>query len=349
MATKYTLQTFHIGDVDEPTGRQLNAFWNEMRLERMPDDPPIPFEEDWQGWQNFPDFEELIVSIMRQAPGGPIIAASESFSWLTEDNQHLLFFEINVAIPYRRQGYGRQLLRQVSELARQKGKRLLMTETCDRIPAGEAFMQRLGAAPGLRSRTNQLRVAEIGLRLRPLLARWLADGPSERFQLGFWERTYPDEHLEGVVELFKIVHDEPKEDLDMEDHTYTADQLRQMEKENLARGVERWTVYVQERASGRFCGFSEVFWNPNRPFILWQGFTGVNPDFRGLGLGRWMKAAMLERVLRDRPEVEVIRTGNANSNRYMLAINNELGFKPYIDWTVWQIETEKVFSYLNPD
>jgi len=198
----------------------------------------------------------------------------------------------------------------------------------------------------MHSRTNQLFVEDIDMEL---LERW-ADNSSGRFdafELGYWDGVYPEKQIEGVHDLFQIVKDEPKDDLDFEDREITVEQLRQMEQYQLARGVERWTCYALEVATGRFCGFTEVFWNPNRPTLLNQGFTGVNPTFRGKSLGRLMKATMMERVLRERPQVEKIRTGNANSNQFMLAINNELGFKPYIDWTVWQIDTVKVLEYLS--
>jgi hypothetical protein len=55
---------------------------------------------------------------------------------------------------------------------------------------------------------------------------------------------------------------------------------------------------------------------------------------------------MMQKILKERPEVEFIRTRNANSNAPMLKINVEMGFKPYIANTVWQIETEKVENYL---
>ena len=58
---------------------------------------------------------------------------------------------------------------------------------------------------------------------------------------------------------------------------------------------------------------------------------------RGHKLGLWMKAAMLDRILRERPEAKVIRTGNANTNAQMLGINTQLGFKVAWQSMLWQL------------
>lgn len=55
---------------------------------------------------------------------------------------------------------------------------------------------------------------------------------------------------------------------------------------------------------------------------------------------------MLEEVLKAKPDVRFIRTGNADSNDAMLKINRDMGFKPYKAVTVWQLETEKLAAYL---
>jgi mycothiol synthase len=87
---------------------------------------------------------------------------------------------------------------------------------------------------------------------------------------------------------------------------------------------------------------------PTRAEFVFQGNTGVFPAYRNRGLGRWLKAAMLEKVVRERPQVRFVRTDNADVNAPMLKINNKLGFEPYLAETFWQVETEKVQAYLRP-
>ena len=58
---------------------------------------------------------------------------------------------------------------------------------------------------------------------------------------------------------------------------------------------------------------------------------------RGHRLGLWMKAVMLDRIMRERPDAKYIRTGNANTNSQMLGINTQLGFKMAWQSTLWQL------------
>jgi GNAT superfamily N-acetyltransferase len=323
----------------------FNRCSNRMRAERLPDDPPIPVEETSQGLKNFPEYLQMTVWTAWSTEEPEIVAYGLA-QYSLEDNLHMATFGISVLPEFRRQGLGRAFLSRVVQVASEQDRRLLITNTTGRIPAGEAFMQRIGAEKGLETHINQLVIADLD---RDLLRQW-QERAQERgagFELGLWEGRYPEEDIDAIVELHSLLNQQPLGDLDLEDFTYSAENLRQTEKTTFARGNERWTLFVREVESGRFAGYTEVLWNPNRSAIIGQGMTGVFPEFRNRGLGRWLKAAMLDKILAERPQARFVRTGNADMNAPMLKINDELGFKPYIAEAVWQVETEKVGEYLS--
>ena len=340
-----TLRPFDLVGASDREYAALNRHFNLAKAEILPDDPPTPLEEMVARMRNIPPFVSLHPWAGWSADGEEMVASLVATFLKTEENKHLLQFEIEVHPDYRRRGVGRELLRLAVGVARQEGRWLMMTGTNGRVPTGEAFMEHIGAERGLEEHTNQLLLADLN---PALVASWQAEGQKRAagFALGFWDGPYPEDQLEAIAALNEVMNTAPREKLDMEDMHFTPEHLRQMEQGMVAAGTLRWTLYASEGGTGRFAGFTEVTWNPNRPLVVSQGGTGVFPEFRGLGLGRWMKAAMLERVLRDRPEAKFVRTGNADSNVAMLGINQALGFKPYLSHCVWQVETEKAAAYL---
>jgi len=325
--------------------RVENDFSNRIRAERLPDDPPIPLEEQIQNFRNIPPFiyvQAWVVSLPKQSE---IIAHGIIDFRLTEDNKHVAEVVVEVLPEFRRQGIAHQLLALVVDVAQREHRTLLIGNTTERVPAGEAFTNRLGANAGMTAHTNQLKLSELD---RNLIRAWQAQAVDRAsgFELGLWDGVYPEEDLQGIVELWHVMNSAPRGSLQIEDFKMTPEIVRAQEKSMVARGTERWTLYVREKSTGKFAGYTEVFWNANRPTILQQAATAVFPHYRNHGLGRWLKAAMLDKVLRDRPQVEFIRTDNADSNAPMLKINHELGFKPYMSQTMWQIETAKVLEYL---
>ncbi len=340
-----TIRPFDLAGASDNEYAALNRHFNRARAETLPDDPPTPLEETVARMRNIPPFVSLHPWAGWSADGEEIVASMVASFLKTEENRHLLQFEINVDPEYRRRGVGRELLRLAALVARREGRRLMMAGTNGRVPAGAAFLERIGAERGLEEHTNQLALADLD---PALVARWQAEGRERAagFALSFWDGPYPEDQLGAIAALNEVMNTAPREKLDMEDMHFTPEHLRQMEQGMVAAGTQRWTLYACKGETGRFAGFTEVWWNPNRPLVVSQGGTGVFPEFRGRGLGRWMKAAMLDRVLRERPQAGFVRTGNADSNAAMLGINEALGFKPYLSHCVWQVETEKVLAYV---
>ena len=339
------IRPFDLAAATDAEYAAVNRHYNRARAETLPDDPPTPLEEIVARMRNIPPFVALHSWAGWSADGGEILASATASFLKTEENRHLLQFEITIDAEVRRRGIGRELLRLAVGVARREGRRLMMTGTNGAVPAGAAFMERLGAERGLEEHTNQLVLADLDM---DLLAQWQEKGQERAagFTLGFWDGPYPEDQLSAIAALNEVMNTAPREKLDMEDMHFTPEHLRQMEQMMTAAGTQRWCLYAAEAGTGRFAGFTELFWNPNRPLVAGQGGTGVFPEFRGRGLGRWMKAAMLARLLRERPEAQFVRTGNADSNAAMLGINHALGFKPFRSHCVWQVETEKAAAYV---
>ena len=340
-----TLTSFDFRNSDTATYAAATAFFNRMNAERLPDDPPHTLEENIAGWRSIPDFVDIEAWGVWRNADQTVVAAGSVDHLVTGQNEHVVEFTVEVLPEFRRQGLGTQLLRQIVAVTQRKQRTLMITNTDERIPAGALCVERLGARRGIENHTNQLRMHDLN---RALVEKWLAAGKANEgeFELGFWDGAYPDADLPQVLRVFDVMNTMPRDALELEDTHFTAEHVRQMEESRKARGVTHWTSYARERASGNVVGFSDVYWHPARPAILIQGNTGVFPEYRNRGIGRWLKAAMLDKVLREKPQVQFVRTSNADSNAPMLKINFELGFEPYMSQTIWQVETEKVARYL---
>ena len=259
------------------------------------------------------------------------------------ENKHMMGASVDVLPEYRRRGLATSLLHKVLGVAQTEDRTLILGNT--NIPAGAAFAERLGARAGIQVSISQLVLTDLDPNL---LRRW-QEGAAEAasdFELGLWTGPYPEEDIEAVAVMRGVMNTAPRGELEIEDNTVTPKDLRQDEAYFAARTMERWTFYVRHKPSGELAGYTDVLWNPEEPENLQQGDTGVLPAYRGHSLGKWLKAAMLEKVLRERPQVKRVRTGNADSNAPMLAVNRALGFKPYLSETVWQLEREKLEAYL---
>lgn len=126
----------------------------------------------------------------------------------------------------------------------------------------------------------------------------------------------------------------------------TPEVIRRFETFLAKSSREIWTINARERATGMLAGLTQVVWDPATPEHLTQGGTSVLEQYQNRGLGRWLKAAMLEKVLHDRPQVKRIRTSNAVTNAPMLKINTELGFMLHNRHTRWEVTPEGTEAYL---
>lgn len=344
---KWLIQQVIPSELTQAQWQAIHALALTLRQESLPDDPPPTLDEVIQSWSIHPPVVEERAWVVwdKQAPEHTPRAVGYNRSTIIhmEENAHLCQIYIGVHPDVRRQGLGRQLLSHSAAFAQETGRRLIIVESNSNCPAGGAFLQAAGATQGLSMDVVQLDLGDVD---HSLLHGWI-ERAAERaggFEVGFWDGPYPDEALEQVGKVKASMDEAPRQDLDVEDFKWTPEVLRQLDETLVQRQITRWTIYAQEKTTGNLAGFTEIFWSPGNQIVGQQGETGVLNEYKNRGLGRWIKAAMLEKVLAERAETRYIRTGNATTNAPMQKINQELGFKLFRSAWVWQLSVDQALA-----
>lgn len=233
------------------------------------------------------------------------------------------------------------VLAELLRLARADGRTSVIAWG-DHTPAADAFWTGLGAELRYTEQESRLDLAAVD---PELMARWIEAGPTD-LELVHWARRCPEDRIDALVATANAMNDAPTDELDMADTVVDAAMVRAEIEARAARGLEYRGV-LAVTAGGEAAGATEVFVNRHRPAASWQWSTVVLPAHRGRGIGRWVKAAMWQRLRAVEPEVTALQTGNAASNAHMLAINAEMGFQPTHLTACWQADLETLESALS--
>ncbi len=208
--------------------------------------------------------------------------------------------------------------------------------------SADQFWTGLGAELRYTEQESSLDMASVDPQL---MARWIEAGPAD-LELVHWARRCPEEWIDAVVATANAMKDAPTDDLEMADTVVDAAMVRAEIEARAALGLEYQGV-LAVTPDGEAAGTTEVFVNRHRPAASWQWSTVVLPAHRGRRIGRWVKAAMWQRLRATEPEVTGLQTGNAASNAHMLAINTEMGFQPTHLMGCWQAELEALDAALS--
>ena len=202
--------------------------------------------------------------------------------------------------------------------------------------SGHAFMKWVGAEPKMRSIESRLKLQEVEW---PMIERWVAEGQkrSPRTKLEIYDGPIPKAlRADYAPQLSAMLNTIPFEGLDHGEIVITPEVMREFYARLAVTRTVQQTVLARE-PNGVISGITDTGWAPHHRTIIYQWFTGVRPDARGRGLGKWIKAAMLLHLRELYPDAQWIATDNAGSNAPMLKINRAIGFKSYREGTAYQI------------
>jgi GNAT superfamily N-acetyltransferase len=341
----YTI-TLHdpVNDTDDEVAER-NEFNNALTAEVLPDEPPTPLDQAIAMTRAMPERHQRWSFRARDAQGNLVGSASTRIDPDHDDNPEVLFAGVNVVAEHRRNGLGSQLLNELIAVAQAEGRTRLVGHTIDTIEAGLAFAREVGADAKQALHLNHLVLADVD---RPMLERWVAEGPvrADDYELIGWDGSVPDEHMADWLDLVLVMNTAPRDALEVNDFTLTEQEIRESEKVSEAAGYAPWALVARRKSDGAWAGFHDVTYDPTNEQVVWVGATGVRPEHRGHALGKWLKAAMTLRVFDERPTVTEIRTGNADSNDAMLGINKEMGYKPLIAQTTWELSVDAAEAWV---
>lgn len=194
------------------------------------------------------------------------------------------------------------------------------------MESGDRFVQHLGGIQTCKFSGMRLELKNVDWKM---VDQWL-EIPSKN-DTGWSVETHTkvtDQFITDVLDLSFAIHN----DLININHNDTKILMEAEEKgwrdsgKYLEKFMKHYYCLLVKDSDGKTIGYTEAGIGHEDNTKLSQYVTGVAKEHRGKGVGKYLKALMLDLVRTKHPEVTYITTGNNDMNAPMLDINTKLGF-----------------------
>lgn len=317
--------------------RALARFRQVLDRERVPEDPPTPLDLVARRLRNRPPTLKPLDWVVRE--GSDVVAMATIARWTNLTNERWRETEILVRPDRRRRGIAKSLLRRIADAS---GDDVTISANTSSRLDGAGFAERVGAKAALEARISELSLAEVD---RAMVAEWARIDPPG-YRLAWIDDVIPDELMENVLAAYNAMNTAPKGELTFGEELTNAEMVRGWERTRHDNGGLQWILLAIHDATGATAGYTELGRHPETPWVVGQHGTAVIPAHRGRGIGKWVKARMIERVFAEWGDARCVRTGNAYVNAPMLSINDRLGFRVTFSVTAWEIAIADMRRYL---
>jgi GNAT superfamily N-acetyltransferase len=301
--------------------------------EVLPGDPPVPSQQRMLDWRNQLDTEGLCRWVVWK---GPEIVATSGLQVDLIQNLQNAYGWVYVHPQHRGSSYGRAVATPLLDAAEADGRTRFAIGINDGR-SEEALAERAGMKSAYREKVSRLIFDEIDW---TLMESWMARATERAsdYELLFLPSPIDEANLQAYCDMMFVMNSAPQEDyVEDEDEVMTPEIWRDIEAKIGVHAEREILTYVaRHRPTGKFAGFTTVAHKRLQPDLVEQWDTGVDPDHRNKGIGRWVKAAMAFKLRELYPTIRRIDTENAGSNAPMLGINIEMGFRPILIQNVWQ-------------
>ena len=166
--------------------------------------------------------------------------------------------------------------------------------------------------------------------------RAYAEERSRDYRVRLWADRAPAELLPDLAVLAtRMSTDAPSAGLEQDEDAWTVE--RWLEHEELEAGSPRTILYAaaEHVPSGRLAGYTELSVPVETSRGIEQRDTIVMREHRGHRLGMLLKIANIQHLQERHPDHPEITTFNAEENRYMLDVNEAVGFVAFAYEGAW--------------
>ena len=317
IADELTIDGFDPGSASE---RDIGGFHETVAASQAverPDEQRLTIENVIGRLRNpFPGFGPIRYWVARK--GGRIRGIASSF-FPEEENSRLALVEIIVHPDSRRQGIGTAMLRHMVPVLREEGRSFVEGWQVTLGGAGELWAHAVGMRPANTVLMQTLAVPGVDRAL------WNA-AVSSGYRLRRWSGAAPEDLVVSYAAARRAIDDAPSGQLGYRSPVWTVDRVRSTERDFAGRNIGHRVVVAVHEESGEVAGITEIELHPHRPLWAYQRDTAVLAPHRGHGLGRCMKAHMLQWLLADHPQIELIWSTTSANNDHMSRVNLGLGY-----------------------
>jgi len=244
---------------------------------------------------------------------------------------------IGVLPGFRGRGIGTALAERLEQAARSEGRSKLISYVLSKVAQGGERIDAptgYGSVPAGNTEVRFLlgkgyRLEQVGRRSRMPLPASVTVTPPDDYRLHFWVDRTPERWLEQMANLHtRMSTDAPSAGLEAPEDVWTVERVRE-EDDAAASDPRPYLVAVVEHIpTGELAGYTTlaVPVEAHRPVAQFD--TLVLREHRGNRLGMLLKLANIDHLQRLHPGYPSIVTSNAEENRFMLDVNEAVGFVP---------------------
>jgi GNAT superfamily N-acetyltransferase len=248
-------------------------------------------------------------------------------------------FNILVKEDERRKGVGKSLLTQITAKSDSLNRSVL--QNVINHSSGKAFCDHFNCTVASERSINRLYLEDVNWKK---MREWVELGKikAPNVKIKTFEAV-PKDTLDEFCMVYTVTENQAP---DYETGDYQAlrvtPESRRLDEKRYKEMGYVWTTKLSVEENGSVSGLTEIFYNPEIPHMVEQELTGVMPEYRDRGLGKWLKSSMAFYVKTNYPSVEFIQTGSANNNETMNSINKRTGYKHVCDQYLIKLESNLI-------